>query len=300
MKKIAFLFFLLVAQVSFCLTDGIRVWVNDEVITESEVSASLLPGISEEQVIDMMINQMLLAQEARKGFSVTKEEINERLARVKEDFDKEEEFYATLSLQGIDESYLRKKIEEEILKQRLVSSLREKIAVPEEKLVEKLSEYCEEMQVSYLVFEQKQEADDCFLELKQKGTTTNPVKEIDFFCAPEMREEFSKICFSLEEDQISHPTPIDDKFYIVICKKRQPTSTESLARIREEFLLDSGSQDLEKPQGREKIFDDILELIEERMKKEELNKKISHLIEGLREKAYIKIKNEKLWNQQNY
>ncbi|MDI6752281.1 MAG: hypothetical protein QME07_05415, partial [bacterium] len=279
MKKLFFLFFLAVAQVSFCLTDEIVVRVNDEVITRSEIAS--ISG-EPEQVIDVMINQILLTQEARKFFSVTKKEIDERLARVKGDFGKEEEFYAALSLQGIDESFLRKKIEEEILKQRLVSSLREKIAVPEERLVEELSLYSEEMQVSYLVFEKKEDADNNFLALKQKGTTTSLIKEIDFFCAPEMREEFSKICFALEEGQISHPTLIDGKFYIIICKKRQPTSIESLQRIREEFLLDSGRQDLEKPQERERILDDILELIEERIKKEKLNERISRLIEGLR------------------
>jgi len=285
MKKIAFLFFLVVAGVSFCRADEIVVRVNDEAITSSEIVS--IPG-EPEQVVDMMINQMLLTQEARKRFSITKEEIDERFERVKEDFGKEEEFYAALSLQGIDELYLRKRLEEDILKQRLISSIKEKIAVSEERLIEELSKYSEEMQVSYLVFEKKQEADDSFLELKQKGTTTSPVKEISFFCAPEMREEFSKICFALEEGQISHPTPIDDKFYIVICKKRQQTSLESLQRIREEFLSQGSSQDLEKPQEKEKILDDISELIEERIKREELNKLISGLIEGLREKAYIK------------
>ncbi|MEK9149764.1 MAG: hypothetical protein AAB267_06935, partial [Candidatus Desantisbacteria bacterium] len=277
MKKIVFLFFLAIVGVSYCRADEIVVRVNDEVITSSEIAS--ITGISPEQVIDMMINQMLLTQEARKSFSVTKEEIDERLARVKGDFGKEEEFYTALSLQGIDEFSLRKRLEEEILKQRLVASLREKIAVPEERLTEELSMYSEEMQVSYLVFEEKEDADNNFLAIKQKGTTTSPIKEIDFFCAPEMREEFSKICFALEEGQISHPTPIDNKFYIIICKKRQPTSLRSLQRILEEFLSESGRQDLEKPQEREKILDDILELIEERIKKEELNERISLLIE---------------------
>ena len=290
MKKIVFLFFLGITGVSFCATDGIVVWINDDVITESEVAASLLPGISKEQVVDMMINQMLLTQEARKRFSGTKEEIDERLERIKEDFEGNEGFYTALSLQQIDESFLRKRIEEEILKQRLISYMKEKIAVSEEGLAEEFSQYLEEIQVSYLVFEKKAEADNSFLELKQKGTTTSLAKELDFFCSPEMREEFSKICFALEEGEISHPTPIEDKFYIIICKKRQPTSIESLQRIREEFLSESGRMELEKPQEqeREKILDDISELIEERMKKAQLNKKISHLITKLREKAYIK------------
>jgi foldase protein PrsA len=265
MRKVLFVILLWTTALP-SVEDEIVVWVNSDVITKREVSSLSL---------DAMVNQRLLVQEAeRRQITISDSAVDE--------------VYQSYKRKGLDEYGLREKIREEMMRAQLLSLIRERVRVAEKEILERLAQYQKEAEISYALFSDKKEAEEVFVELKRNGTTTYPLKKIGSFCYPEMREEFSKIAFSLEEGQISHPFEIDGQFYIIICGKIRETSIESLQRIKGELL----GIELKEDKDREELLNDIANLLEEEMREREFRRRVSQLIEELRERAYIRLKAE--------
>ena len=154
MKKFAVLI-LLYAVLLFpaCLkaeiVDGIVAVVNNEVVTQVELNAILLPiytqyksTYSDEELLKkideakknilyQLIEDKLILQEAHKiGMPATDEEVAERLEQIKSQFSSSEEFKSALASQGLTVVDLKEKYREQIMIKKMVNrEVRSRVSV---------------------------------------------------------------------------------------------------------------------------------------------------------------------------
>ena len=154
MKKFAVLI-LLYAVLLFpaCLkaeiVDGIVAVVNNEVVTQAELNAILLPlytqyksTYSDEEllmkideakknILYKLIEDKLILQEAHKiGMPATDEEVAERLEQIKSQFSSSEEFKSALASQGLTVVDLKEKYREQLIKEKMVNrEVRSRVSV---------------------------------------------------------------------------------------------------------------------------------------------------------------------------
>jgi len=154
MKKFAVLI-LLYAVLLFpaCLkaeiVDGIVAVVNNEVVTQAELNAILLPlytqyksTYSDEEllmkideakknILYQLIEDKLILQEAHKiGMPATDEEVAERLEQIKSQFSSSEEFKSALASQGLTVVDLKEKYREQLIKEKMVNrEVRSRVSV---------------------------------------------------------------------------------------------------------------------------------------------------------------------------
>ena len=118
--------------------------VNGEIITQKQIDTAFarLPeeykvALTMEQVLERTINTRLLIQEAAKqNITVSEEEINTELDRVRTDnFNSEEEFQKFLSDNGLIMANLRTQIKEQFLINKLIqTAILSKLEVPDERV----------------------------------------------------------------------------------------------------------------------------------------------------------------------
>lgn len=154
MKKFAVLI-LLYAVLLFpaCLkaeiVDGIVAVVNNEVVTQAELNAILLPlytqyksTYSDEEllmkideakknILYQLIEDKLILQEAHKiGMPATDEEVAERLEQIKSQFSSSQEFKSALASQGLTVVDLKEKYREQIMIKKMVNrEVRSRVSV---------------------------------------------------------------------------------------------------------------------------------------------------------------------------
>jgi len=154
MKKFAVLI-LLYAVLLFpaCLkaeiVDGIVAVVNNEVVTQAELNAILLPlytqyksTYSDEEllmkideakknILYKLIEDKLILQEAHKiGMPATDEEVAERLEQIKSQFSSSQEFKSALASQGLTVVDLKEKYREQIMIKKMVNrEVRSRVSV---------------------------------------------------------------------------------------------------------------------------------------------------------------------------
>ena len=154
MKKFAVLI-LLYAVLLFpaCLkaeiVDGIVAVVNNEVVTQVELNAILLPiytqyksTYSDEELLKkideakknilyQLIEDKLILQEAHKiGMPATDEEVAERLEQIKSQFSSSQEFKSALASQGLTVVDLKEKYREQLIKEKMVNrEVRSRVSV---------------------------------------------------------------------------------------------------------------------------------------------------------------------------
>ncbi|MEW6007698.1 MAG: SurA N-terminal domain-containing protein [bacterium] len=282
MRKV-FLFFLCVT-LNLCCDDRIIAKVEDEIITQKELSY-------EKKDIEAIIDNILLQKKAAKlGIVVSESMVLERIEEIKNSFSSPSLFKEALQAQGIDEPCLKLRIKNEITKARLINLFKERIRIAEDELLLNFDKYQSEVCVDFLERENEEDAKKAFLELTKFGTTNLEIKNTGFFCYPEMQEEFSKQAFGLDEGKISHPFKIGKKFYIIKGAEKRETEDLHLAKIRDELFMEVKGRIRQKTKDetRDDIQYEILGLIEEKLKEKRLEEYLSSFIQELRKNAYVK------------
>ncbi len=138
----------LALAVVLCLGGGVSLFaetanrivaiVNDEVITESDVTSRLnalledreSPPSNEAHDVEMqhvilrrLIEQQLMLQEARKaGIASESDEVSKRFEQLRSQVGSEQEFRESLAKSHLSESQLKEKIREQLLVQRLIDT----------------------------------------------------------------------------------------------------------------------------------------------------------------------------------
>ncbi len=295
MRKVFFVF-LMGTQYILCpplrADDRIIAWVDNEVITQKQMDYEEKEGIDFRDVLEVNINQILLQKHALElGITASDDMVLERIEEIKDQFPSPSLFFSALQNKGMNEETFKKKIKDELTRARFINLLKERQRIPEDELLSNFDKWQSEIDVDFLEFKSEKDANNVFLELTKNGTTTLEIKNTGFFCYPEMKEEFSKIAFKLDEGKISHPFKMEVKFYIIKRGEKRQTSDSHLAKIRDELFMETRGR-IRKPssdENRDDINNEILSLTEEKLKNEKFEEYMSLFLEELRKSAYIKI-----------
>ena len=135
--------------------------VNDDVITEADVTASMKSLLEEgnpgdlpddhaaqmqQAVLSRLIEQRLLLQEAKRvGVTLSSEEVMERLDEIRARVGSEELFRRSLSEAGLSEEQLKERLREQLLVQKLIDAkIRSTIMVSPGEIASQLQAHPEE------------------------------------------------------------------------------------------------------------------------------------------------------------
>ena len=155
--------FCLFVGTGFCeeVVDKTLAIVNGEPLMSSEFDKMLDPMIQQyramtplaeqsdakinelkNQILEQRIEQMVLIQEAKKQkIKIVKRELDEALAQVKKRFPNEETFQAELKKEGLSQVQFEKRIEEQLMVQKLVEKeMKNNVKVPSEAEIKKFYE----------------------------------------------------------------------------------------------------------------------------------------------------------------
>ncbi|MEW6679812.1 MAG: SurA N-terminal domain-containing protein, partial [bacterium] len=164
MKKV-FLFFLCVT-LNLCCDDRIIAKVEDEIITQRELSY-------EKKDIEAIIDHILLQKKAAElGIVVSDTLILERIEEIKNSFSSPSLFKEALQAQGINEPCLKLRIKNDITRARLINLFKERIRIAEDELLLNFDRYQNEVCVDFVEAENEKDAQETFLELTKFGTTS--------------------------------------------------------------------------------------------------------------------------------
>jgi|GEM_PF-6771798 len=281
MKKV--FLFLFGLTITIRCDDRIIAWVEDEVITQKELEES-------DKNLEEMINNIIFQKAASKlGINIPESMVLERIEEIKGGFPSYIKFQEALQRQGIQEEELKTRIKNELLRARFINLLKGRIKIKEDELFSSVDKWEEEVNVDFFEMKNEDDANKAFLELTKTGTTSHEIKNTGFFCFSEMREEFSNVAFSLDEGKISHPFKMDGKFYIIKRGEKRETSSEHLAKIRDELFMENKGRVREKTKGetRDDIFAEILSLTQERLKNQRFEEYLLQYINEIRKEAYV-------------
>lgn len=156
----ALLAILLIGGSAYAATvDRIVAVVNDDIITEAELSAHVQAFLSggpskpspeqaaqaRQAVLRQLIEDRLMLQEARRmKLAVTTEEVDAQLAEVKDRFESEEEFRASMAASGLTVEQFRQRLRDQLLVRKAIDDrVRARISISPQEVAEELGQHPE-------------------------------------------------------------------------------------------------------------------------------------------------------------
>lgn len=230
--------------------------VNDEVITKDDLYEILVAN-SGEQVLESLISEMVIGQEAKKaGAEVSEEEIQADLENMIESYGGEDSFNEALAYYG----YKRDDIIKNITINRQVKKLMEPgIEITDEDVEAYFAENKdsmgteEEISAKHIlvkdedlakeIYEKLQNGED-FEEMAREHSEDGSAAsggDLGYFGKGQMVKEFEEAAFSLAVGQISEPVESEFGFHIIMLVDRIEGVEADLENSREEIkeiLLD--------------------------------------------------------------
>ena len=216
--------------------------VNGERITR-KAFLDKLESQAGAQILQEMINETLLAQEAKKaGVSITQERVDEELAKVKTNLGDQYEY--VLSMYGMTEDSLRMTLQQNLLAYEISTK---DIVVTEDQIAADYKAnpdyYLEPAQVraSHILVRTKEEAQEVLNELKKgadfvelakaksidTGTAANG-GDLGFFGSGAMTEAFETAAFKLNVVQLSPIVETEYGFHVIICTDKKAEKMPTL------------------------------------------------------------------------
>jgi len=216
--------------------------VNGERITR-KAFLDKLENQAGTQILQEMINETLLAQEAKKaGVSITQERVDEELAKVKTNLGDQYDY--VLSMYGMTEASLRTTLEQNLLAFEISTK---DIVVTEDQIAADYKAnpdyYLEPAQVraSHILVRTKEEAQAILDELKKgadfvelaktksidTGTAANG-GDLGFFASGAMTEAFETAAFKLNVGQLSPIVETEYGFHVILCTDKKAEKMPTL------------------------------------------------------------------------
>lgn len=211
------------------------------------------------QAVENITGRVLVSQEARKRDEpIAKEEVDEAVAKLKEEHGGEQQFYFNMGLSPDQEDIVRQNVEASLGVDKL---LREVCGPDPEPDDDELKAYYEEHVEDYMTAEevrashifksvqQAEERESLFKELcdvrrkLQEGAdfeetareySDKPAEEVDlgFFKRGELMDEFEVVTFSMKVDEISPVFAMHGSFHIATVTDRKPSVPLPLDEVK--------------------------------------------------------------------
>ena len=237
-----------------------------------------IPEDVKKQVLNLILEEKLILKEAKeKEIVVLDEEVEAVIENVRKQAGGQEKFAEALTLSGITIEDLKKNYREELTKQKVVrKEIAEGIKIDPAKLREAYEKIKAQIRASHILVKTEEEAKDVLLKLKSgddfdslaKRVSTCPSAQkggdLGFFGPGQMVKEFEEAAFLLSDTQpLSGIVQTQFGYHIIKFQEKKELSKEEMAQK--------------------------IEMIEEQIRQEEFLKKYKEWMDGLKEKAYIKI-----------
>lgn len=284
------------ARDSIGSTDGIMAFVNEDLITESELNSST---IFPHKSISFLIEKKIQLQTANKmGIGVNPTEISAAMEDIKKEnsFFSDNEFEAALLKQGISLEDYKKDLKEQLILIKLINrEIKSKITVNDSELEEyyslnkSLFSRPEEIRIGYIHIPVKTNApEDIFTQAQnkireillsfKKDSSFSKIERIysgqpevivsedlGFIKKGELLQELDNTAFTLKEGEISNVISTPVGFYILKMLERKET----------EYIP----------------FKDVKEMVKEIVFQKKSEKRVKEWIYELKSASYIDIKN---------
>ncbi|MCM3717502.1 peptidylprolyl isomerase [Fictibacillus phosphorivorans] len=252
---------------------------DSEAIVESkagDITKEQFYNKMKEQYGDQVLNQMIDEMVLEDKYKVTDKEIDKEIDKIKEELGGEEAFKQALEQNGLsDEKQLKERVKSMLLNEKAAT---EGVKVSEDEMKKVFEEkYKTEVKASHILVDDEKTAKEVQKKLKEGGDFAKLAEEyskdpgskskggdLGFFGKGAMVPEFEKVAFTLDKGETSDLVKSDYGVHIIKVTDK-----------------------------RENKFEDKKEQVEQELKQQKA-KPITEILEKLRKKADVKIKDKKL------
>ncbi len=265
------------------VVDRVAAVVNDEIITGAEVEEALAPLAvqcrekyqgeelekalvsARQEALDQLIEEKLILGEAKaKDVTCSREDVEDRIARIRENFSSPEEFAQALATEGITEDRLREKVKQQLIVERVLEQeVKQRIIITPGEVSDYYRAHREEFLVPEAVRlsliliteknadrvpEAKAQAEDIYRQLGENGNFTELARQysrhpsaesggdMGFVTRGQMRPEIEQVIFALAPGAVSPPIEIktDDwqGFYVCRVEEKRPEKVKDLTEVQ--------------------------------------------------------------------
>ncbi|MBN3553424.1 peptidylprolyl isomerase [Fictibacillus nanhaiensis] len=255
---------------------------DSEAIVESkagDITKEQFYNKMKEQYGDQVLNQMIDEMVLEDKYKVTDKEIEKETDKIKEELGGEDAFKQALEQNGLsDEKQLKERIKSMLLNEKAAT---EGVKISEAEMKKTFEEkYKTEVKASHILVEDEKTAKEVQKKLNEGGDFAKLAEEyskdpgskskggdLGFFGKGAMVPEFDKVAFTLEKGKTSDLVKSDYGYHIIKVTDK-----------------------------RENKFEDKKEQIEQELKQQKA-KPITEILESLRKKADVQVKDKKLKEQ---
>ncbi|MEW5784065.1 MAG: peptidylprolyl isomerase [Bacillota bacterium] len=260
-------------------SDQVVATVNGEKITRDELFEAMYAQGGQEALDNIITRKLILQEGNRLGINVTEAEIDEEIEQliVENSMGSEEELVSRLDYYGITMASFREDAMLNILARKIAQS---HIEISEEEAVEYFSSnqesfnIPEEIEARHILVETEDEANEIIALLEQGGDFAQLAKErsqdpgskdtggnLGFFSRGTMMPEFEEVAFALAVGGRSEPVETSYGFHVIELLKHKESSEVS--------------------------YEEVKDLVKERVLEEKTYEYIYEMLEGLRQAADI-------------
>ncbi|MED1864681.1 peptidylprolyl isomerase [Fictibacillus nanhaiensis] len=252
---------------------------DSEAIVESkagDITKEQFYNKMKEQYGDQVLNQMIDEMVLEDKYKVTDKEIEKETEKIKEELGGEDAFKQALEQNGLsDEKQLKERIKSMLLNEKAAT---EGVKISEDEMKKTFDEkYKTEVKASHILVEDEKTAKEVQKKLNEGGDFAKLAEEyskdpgskskggdLGFFGKGAMVPEFDKVAFTLEKGKTSELVKSDYGYHIIKVTDK-----------------------------RENKFEDKKEQIEQELKQQKA-KPITEILESLKKKADVKVKDKEL------
>lgn len=252
---------------------------DSEAIVESkagDITKEEFYNKMKEQYGDQVLNQMIDEMVLEDKYKVTDKEIDKEIDKIKEELGGEDAFKQALEQNGLsDEKQLKERVKSMLLNEKAAT---EGVKISEDEMKKVFDEkYKTEVKASHILVDDEKTAKEVQNKLKEGGDFAKLAEEyskdpgskskggdLGFFGKGAMVPEFEKVAFTLDKGETSDLVKSDYGVHIIKVTDK-----------------------------RENKFEDKKEQIEQELKQQKA-KPITEILENLRKKADVKIKDKEL------
>jgi foldase protein PrsA len=234
---------------SFALVEKSYNDLYGDTIWTTEVEGKTVKQLVKEEILENLILESLIVNfVSETGFSVEAEDINDSYAKFEEALEQNEDVKTFYAENGLDEEFIKKEIEAQLLDQEFKRIVNEEVSLDEEKLNELYETYTVQVSASHILVDSKELADELKTKLdggeefaplaseysKDPGSAVNG-GSLGYFPRNVMVPEFEQVAFNSEVGVVSpvveskfgfHIIKVDDKLTINDMIKNGSTDSE--------------------------------------------------------------------------